>query len=70
VGAFNKVLKLPTIGSNSSYYILIEGEKGTKFSLSFYDSRPSAPTLPLNNSVIYYTDTDLAYSGYTTFQNT
>jgi hypothetical protein len=33
VGAFNKILKLQPIQNTSDYYILIEGEKGTRFTL-------------------------------------
>ena len=59
VGAFSKVLKIPRIDVNSSYYILIEGEKGTKFNVHFYDSVPSSPSIQINSSVVYYTDGNL-----------
>lgn len=69
VGAFNKILKLPPIPSNQSYYILIEGQKGTKFSLYFYDSMPSAPTLSLNSSTVYLTNKALTYSAVSPFEH-
>jgi hypothetical protein len=33
VGAFNKIVKLQPIQNTSNYYILIEGEKNTRFTL-------------------------------------
>ena len=33
VGAFNKIVKLQPIQNTSDYYILIEGEKNTRFTL-------------------------------------
>jgi hypothetical protein len=69
VGAFNKIMKLPPITANQTYFILIEGQKGTKFTLHFYDATPSAPSLTLNASTVYLTDKPMAYSAMTTFSN-
>jgi len=69
VGAFNKVLVLPVIKKDQSYYILIEGEKGTKFSLYFYDSHPSAPSLTMNSTLTYLTFSNLTYTAASPFVN-
>lgn len=69
VGAFNKILKLPPISSNSSYFILIEGQKGTKFNIRFMESTPSAPTIGINSTIIYETDNNITYMAHTTFEN-
>lgn len=62
-------MKLKPISANQSYYLLIEGEKGTKFDLHFIDSTPSAPTIPINSSVIYQTGHNLTYLSHTSFAN-
>ena len=69
VGAFHKILKLKPISANSSYFLLIEGERGTKFDLNFVDSTPSSPKIYINSSVIYETDRNIDYNCHTTFAN-
>ena len=67
VGAFSKILKLPPVSPNDTYYILIEGEKDTLFSMKFYDSMPSAPSININSSVLYQTSKNITYMAHTTF---
>jgi hypothetical protein len=69
VGAFNKILKLSPIQNTSNYFILIEGEKGTKFSLHFDESTPSAPSIDINSSILYHTREDISYHALSRFQN-
>lgn len=53
---------LPVIQTNQSYFILIEGEKGTKFSVHFFDSHPSSPALLPNSTLTYLAETNTSYS--------
>jgi hypothetical protein len=48
IGALNKIIKLKPIPVNSSYYLLIESQIGTKLTVRFYNSTPSAPDLKMN----------------------
>jgi hypothetical protein len=69
IGAFNKILKLEPISNSSVYYVLIEGEKGTKFFLYFEQTYPSSPTLEFNSSLVYSTNDNLTYYAHGKFEN-
>ena len=54
MGAFTQILVLDPIDENSTYYIVLEGERGTEFDVTFKPFSTSSPKLYMNETIFYY----------------